>query len=114
MSTLWKAIYLELPTPNIALTIVYFETFLGFTTDFHLKESGYAKVSRDAQSIFLSLRDTPFEPQNCMIYSEDIQGAYQEMKDAGVEICREIKALSVGTTEFSIRIPDGHTFTFFQ
>ena len=114
MSALWKTIYLELPTSDITEAINYFETSLGFTTDFHLIEIGYGKVTRDGQSIFLSQRDGPFEPQSCMIYSEDIQTAYQEMKDAGVEIYREIEALSVGTTEFSIRIFDGHIFTFFQ
>ncbi len=114
MSTLWKTIYLELPTSDIAAAIHYFETYLGFTTDFHLTEIGYGKVSRDDQSIFLSQRDGPFEPRSCMIYSEDIQAAYQEMNDAGVEIYREMERLSVGTTEFSIRISDGHIFTFFH
>lgn len=114
MSALWKTIYPELPTSDIAAAIHYFKTYLGFTTDFHLAEIGYGKVTRDGQSIFLSQRDDPFEPRSCMIYSEDIQAVYQEMKHAGVEIDREIKRLSVGTTEFSIRISDGHIFTFFQ
>ena len=114
MSTLWKTIYLELPTSDTAAAINYFETFLGFATEFHLIEIGYGKVTRDGQSIFLSQRDGPFAPRGCMIYSEDIQTAYKEMKDAGVEIYRGIEALRVGTTEFSIRIIDGHIFTFFQ
>jgi len=114
MSALWKTIYLELPTSDITAAINYFETYLGFTTDFHLIEIGYAKVTREGQSIFLSQRDGPFAPRGCMIYSEDIQTAYHEMKAAGVEIYLGIKALSVGTTEFSIRIIDGHIFTFFE
>jgi len=114
MRTPWKAIYLELPTSDIAAAIHYFETHLGFTTDFHLIEIGYGKITRDDQSIFLSRVDGPFEPRSCMIYTEDIQAAYKEMKDAGVEICREIEALSVGATEFSVRVSDGHIFTIFH
>lgn len=54
MSTPWQSISPELPTSDLSAAIRYFETYLGFATDFHLVDIGYGKVTRDGQSVFLS------------------------------------------------------------
>jgi predicted enzyme related to lactoylglutathione lyase len=114
MNTRWHSIDPELPTTDIQSSLKYFERHLGFTTVFHLEESGYAKTARDGNAIFLARVSTPFEPRTCMIYTEDIHQVYRELVDSGATITSEPKQLSVGTTEFSIVIPDGHVFTFFS
>ncbi len=114
MKTTWHSISPELPVSDLSSAIGFFETHMGFITDFQLDDIGYGKVSRDGQSVFLSVAEPPFEPRTCMIYSEDIQASYQEMKNAGLTITSELRTLSVGSTEFSVRVTDGHIFTFFQ
>lgn len=114
MKTPWQSIIPELPTADLAAAIRYFETYLGFTVEFALPEIGYGKISRDGHELFLAQTSAAFEPRTCMIYTEDIESTYREMQESKVTIASELRKLDVGSTEFSIRICDGHIFTFFH
>lgn len=114
MATTWREITPELPTNDLCKTLAYFETHLGFSTVFHLPGAGYAKIERNERSLFLCQVAGSLEPRTCMVYVDDIEASYRELAAAGATIHAEPRLLSAGTTEFSIRVPDGHIFTFFH
>jgi uncharacterized protein (DUF427 family)/predicted enzyme related to lactoylglutathione lyase len=101
-------------------SLAFYEGGLGFNGDRYA--DNFAIVSRDGQSIFLALTDTPIVPHwhvvekmwNAYVRVDDIDAYYQEVQGRGTEIDYSLYDAPHGMREFGVTDPDGHDVAFGQ
>lgn len=104
-----------LPSSDLRKTIDYYVDLLGFRYGFNAGTFG--GVRRDALEIhfFRLPPGAPAGKSGCRIEVTDIRGLYRACREAGVvDPAGDIAAQPWGTTEFSVRDPDGNTLTFVE
>ena len=101
---------------NIAKTIAFYKTILGFDKLGYMDEN-YAVIGRDKVEIHFWKCDNKIHPENtsCYIYVQDINTLYKEMKHAGVVHPNgPIEDKPYGIREFAILDQDGNLIKFGQ
>jgi len=104
-----------LPVANLRRAIDFYVDTLGFRLGFNA--GSYGGVRRDAIEIHFSRIDaaTPAERTGCRIEVTEIHGLYTEFRDKGViDPQGDIAPKPWGTTEFTVRDPDGNALTFVE
>ena len=104
-----------LPVANLRQAIDFYVDVLGFRLGFNA--GSYGGVRRDAIEIHFSREEAggAGERSGCRIEVTEIRRLYSEFKDKGVvDAGGEIAAQPWGTTEFTVRDPDGNALTFVE
>jgi catechol 2,3-dioxygenase-like lactoylglutathione lyase family enzyme len=107
-----------LPVANLRRAIDFYVDTLGFRLGFNA--GSYGGVRRDAIEIHFSRADVAggvngSERSGCRIEVTEIRNLYSEFKDRGVIATDgDIAAQPWGTTEFTVRDPDGNALTFVE
>ncbi|PHX97450.1 MAG: glyoxalase [Gemmatimonadetes bacterium] len=104
-----------LPVANLRRAIDFYVDTLGFRLGFNAGTFG--GVRRDAIEIHFSLADeaSPGERTGCRIEVTEIHGLYRAFRDAGaIDPAGDIGPKPWGTTEFTVRDPDGNALTFVE
>lgn len=104
-----------LPVANLRRAIDFYVDVLGFRLGFNA--GSYGGVRRDAIEIHFARIDaaTPAERTGCRIEVTEIHGLYTEFRDKGViDPQGDIAPKPWGTTEFTVRDPDGNALTFVE
>lgn len=111
-------------TTDLGRTLTYFDTHLGFETQFQYGEPPhFAGAIRDGTSIFFRrLDEAPAWPSekydaellDVYIVVEDLKALYAEYDDRGIEFHRELAAMPWDFTEFVVRDIDGRLLCFGQ
>jgi catechol 2,3-dioxygenase-like lactoylglutathione lyase family enzyme len=104
-----------LPVANLRRAIDFYVDTLGFRLGFNA--GSYGGVRRDAIEIHFSRSDVAngAERSGCRIEVTDIRRLYSEFKERGVvDASGDIAAQPWGTTEFTVRDPDGNALTFVE
>jgi catechol 2,3-dioxygenase-like lactoylglutathione lyase family enzyme len=103
-----------LPVANLRQAIDFYVDILGFRLGFNA--GSYGGVRRDAIEIhFARMEGAGGAPSGCRIEVSEIRRLYSEFKDRGVvDAAGEIAAQPWGTTEFTVRDPDGNALTFVE
>lgn len=104
-----------LPVANLRQAIDFYVDVLGFRLGFNA--GTYGGVRRDAIEIHFSRTDeaNAGERSGCRIEVTEIRKLYSDFKDRGViDPAGEIAAKPWGTTEFTVRDPDGNALTFVE
>lgn len=104
-----------LPVANVRQAIDFYVDVLGFRLGFNA--GTYGGVRRDAIEIhFLGVDAGPAgERSGCRIEVTEIRRLYSEFRDRGVVAqADELAAKPWGTTEFTVRDPDGNALTFVE
>jgi catechol 2,3-dioxygenase-like lactoylglutathione lyase family enzyme len=104
-----------LPVANLRRAIDFYVDILGFKLGFNA--GSYGGVRRDAIEIHFSRADVAdgAERSGCRIEVTEIRKLYSEFKDRGVIDAKgDIAAQPWGTTEFTVRDPDGNALTFVE
>ncbi|MDQ8165497.1 MAG: VOC family protein [Gemmatimonadota bacterium] len=104
-----------LPVANLRRAIDFYVDTLGFRLGFNA--GSYGGVRRDAIEIHFARTevDAPRDRSGCRIEVTEIRKLYSEFKDRGViDPAGDIAAQPWGTTEFTVRDPDGNALTFVE
>lgn len=104
-----------LPVANLRRAIDFYVDTLGFRLGFNA--GSYGGVRRDAIEIHFARTevDAPRERSGCRIEVTEIRKLYSEFKERGViDPGGDIAAQPWGTTEFTVRDPDGNALTFVE
>jgi catechol 2,3-dioxygenase-like lactoylglutathione lyase family enzyme len=104
-----------LPVANLRRAIDFYVDVLGFRLGFNA--GSYGGVRRDAIEIHFSRADVAngSERSGCRIEVTEIRKLYSEFKDRNVIDAKgDIAAQPWGTTEFTVRDPDGNALTFVE
>lgn len=103
-----------LPVANLRQAIDFYVDVLGFRLGFNA--GSYGGVRRDAIEIhFSNAEGASGERSGCRIEVTEIRKLYSEFREKGViDPGRDIAAQPWGTTEFTIRDPDGNALTFVE
>ena len=104
-----------LPVANLRRAIDFYVDTLGFRLGFNA--GSYGGVRRDAIEIHFSKTDetNAGERSGCRVEVTDIRRLYSDSKEKGVVASDgEIAAQPWGTTEFTVRDPDGNRLTFVE
>jgi catechol 2,3-dioxygenase-like lactoylglutathione lyase family enzyme len=104
-----------LPVANLRRAIDFYVDTLGFRLGFNA--GSYGGVRRDAIEIHFSRIEGELggERSGCRIEVTDIRRLYAEFKDRNVvDAAGDIAAQPWGTTEFTVRDPDGNALTFVE
>lgn len=104
-----------LPVANLRRAIDFYVDTLGFRLGFNA--GSYGGVRRDAIEIHFARTDAAngSEQAGCRIEVTDIRRLYSEFRDKGViGDGGDIAAQPWGTTEFTVRDPDGNALTFVE
>ena len=112
----------QLRTTDLAESIRFYTTLLGFTLEFQY-EDFYAGVRAGEHVIHLKLVDD-IDPSiafvardehfHLYLKTDDVVAAADRLRSAGVHIEREVQETPWGTREFAIRDNQGHTLYFGQ
>ena len=112
----------QLRTTDLAESIGFYTTQLGFTLEFQY-EDFYAGVRAGEHVIHLKLVDD-MDPSIAFVAREehfhlylktdDVVAAADRLRSTGVHIEREVQETPWGTREFAIRDNQGHTLYFGQ
>lgn len=113
-----------LPVANLRRAIDFYVDVLGFRLGFNA--GSYGGVRRDAIEIHFARTDAapatgsagapgPAERSGCRIEVTEIRKLYTEFREKGVlDPAGDIAAQPWGTTEFTVRDPDGNALTFVE
>ena len=104
-----------LPVADLRTSIDFYVDVLGFRLGFNA--GSYGGVRRDAIEIhfFRAEASAPVERSGCRIEVTDIRRLYSDFRDRGViDPAGDIAAQPWGTTEFTVRDPDGNALTFVE
>lgn len=104
-----------LPVANLRRAIGFYVDQLGFRLGFNA--GSYGGVRRDAIEIHFSRTDdaTPGERSGCRIEVTEIRRLYSAFREKGVIAPDgDIGPKPWGTTEFTVRDPDGNALTFVE
>jgi catechol 2,3-dioxygenase-like lactoylglutathione lyase family enzyme len=104
-----------LPVANLRQAIDFYVDTLGFRLGFNA--GSYGGVRRDAIEIHFNRVDgsNGGERSGCRIEVTDIRRLYAEFRERGViDPAHDIAAQPWGTTEFTVRDPDGNALTFVE
>lgn len=110
----------QLRTTDLAASIRFYTTQLGFTLEFQY-EDFYAGVRTGENVIHLKLVDDPDpsiefvdrdEHFHLYLQTDDVTAAAEQLRRAGVRLEREVQDTAWGTREFVIRDDQGHTLYF--
>ncbi len=104
-----------LPVANLRRAIDFYVDTLGFRLGFNA--GYYGGVRRDAIEIHFARTDVdaPRERSGCRIEVTEIRKLYSEFKErAVIAPTGDIAAQPWGTTEFTVRDPDGNALTFVE
>ena len=112
----------QLRTTDLAESIGFYTTQLGFTLEFQY-EDFYAGVRAGEHVIHLKLVDD-IDPSiafvardehfHLYLKTDDVVAAADRLRSTGVHIEREVQETPWGTREFAIRDNQGHTLYFGQ
>jgi catechol 2,3-dioxygenase-like lactoylglutathione lyase family enzyme len=112
----------QLRTTNLADSIAFYTTKLGFTLDFQ-HEDFYAAVRSADHVIHLKLVDEPDPSVDFVARGEhfhlyfqidDVSSAAESLRRQGVRLTEDVHETTWGTTEFTITDNQGHTLYFGQ
>jgi catechol 2,3-dioxygenase-like lactoylglutathione lyase family enzyme len=112
----------QLRTTDLAASIGFYTTRLGFTLEFQY-EDFYAGVRADGHVIHLKLVDEvdpsiAFVDQgehfHLYLETDDVVAAAERLRLVGVDFEREVHETPWGTREFVIKDDQGHTLYFGQ
>jgi len=110
-------IVIQLRTTNLAESIRFYTTTLGFTLEFEY-EDFYAGVRAGGQVVHLKLVDEPDpsieyveDGEHFHLYLEtaDVGAAADHLRQRGVALVRDVQETPWGTRECVIRDDQGHT-----
>lgn len=104
-----------LPVADLRRAIDFYVDTLGFRLGFNA--GTYGGVRRDAIEIhfFRATGADAADRSGCRVEVTDIRRLYSEFRDRGaVDPDGDIAAQPWGTTEFSVRDPDGNRLTFVE
>jgi catechol 2,3-dioxygenase-like lactoylglutathione lyase family enzyme len=104
-----------LPVANLRRAIDFYVDTLGFRLGFNA--GTYGGVRRDAIEVHFTKADAadPGDRFGCRIEVTDIRRLYSDFRAKGVvDPDGDIAARPWGTTEFTIRDPDGNALTFVE
>ena len=110
-------IVIQLRTTNLAESIRFYTTTLGFTLEFEY-EDFYAGVRAGGQVVHLKLVDEPDpsieyveDGEHFHLYLEtaDVGAAADHLRERGVALVRDVHETPWGTRECVIRDDQGHT-----
>jgi len=112
----------QLRTTDLAASIGFYTTRLGFTLEFQY-EDFYAGVRADRHVIHLKLVDD-VDPSiafvdrgehfHLYLETDDVAAAAERLRLAGVDFERDVHETPWGTREFVIKDDQGHTLYFGQ
>jgi catechol 2,3-dioxygenase-like lactoylglutathione lyase family enzyme len=112
----------QLRTRNLASTIAFYTTRLGFTLEFEYDDF-YAGVRADGNMVHLK-RIEETDPSiefvdegghfHLYLETDDIEGTAERLKRAGVPLERDVHERAWATRELVIRDDQGHTLYFGQ
>ena len=112
----------QLRTTDLAASIDFYTTKIGFTLDFQY-EDFYAGLRAGDQVVHLKLIDEPdpsieFVAQgehfHLYIETDDASAAADSFRHNGVDLVKDVHETAWGTLEFIIRDDQGHTLYFGQ
>ena len=102
-----------LPAADLRRAIDFYVDVLGFRLGFNA--GSFGGVRRDAIEIHFSRTDASGERSGCRIEVTEIRRLYSEFREKGViDPDGDIAAKPWGTTEFTVRDPDGNALTFVE
>ena len=110
----------QLRTTDLARSIDFYTTKIGFTLDFQY-EDFYAGLRAGDRVIHLKLIDTPDpsiqfvargEHFHLYIQTADASAAADSLRRKGVDLVTDVHKTAWGTLEFTIRDDQGHTLYF--
>ncbi|MBM4194208.1 MAG: VOC family protein [Gemmatimonadetes bacterium] len=108
-----------LPVADVRRAIEFYVDVLGFRLGFNA--GTYGGVRRDAIEIHFTRGDAgepgsaPVERSGCRVEVTDIRRLYSDFRDRGVIAADgDIGPKPWGTTEFTVRDPDGNALTFVE
>ena len=104
-----------LPVANLRRSIDFYVDVLGFRLGFNA--GSYGGVRRDAIEIHFARTENGgvAERSGCRIEVTEIRKLYAEFRGKGVvDPTGDIAAQPWGTTEFTVRDPDGNALTFVE
>jgi uncharacterized glyoxalase superfamily protein PhnB len=102
----------ELPVADVERAQEHYRDALGFDLGWLYPDKQIGAVSRDDVAIFFRKRTPPFEPAVHWVFTEDIDGSYEELKSSGANIAEPLETKPWGLRQFTVEDLDGNLFYF--
>jgi uncharacterized glyoxalase superfamily protein PhnB len=100
----------QLPVEDVEKAQVYYKEMLGFEISWTYPDKSMGAVARGGTAIFFARANGPIEPNIHWIFSENIDLAYAEFMNRGVDIIEPIENKPWNLRQFAIRDLNGHIF----
>jgi uncharacterized glyoxalase superfamily protein PhnB len=106
-------------TEDLASTVEFYTTTLGFKCDNIIEELGWASLSKDSVSLMLRRPDAnteydkPIFTGSFYFGTDDVDGLWNELKDKA-SVCYGIENFNYGMREFAIYDNNGYLLQFGQ
>jgi predicted enzyme related to lactoylglutathione lyase len=111
MSVEFKHVSPTLPCWNVRATMEMYRDVLGFNINW-IWDDYFGSVGNDQVEIFFQKTRQEIEPQTMYFYVDNADQLCQEFKDAGADVCEDIKSTPWGMREFLVRDNSGHLLRF--
>ena len=103
-----------LQVADVERSLGFYRDLLGFEVEYSIPEDGeaaYVSLAIPGGTVGLAAAEGPVESASTAIwvYCDDVDAAFGELRDAGVEVCAEPADQPWGERLTSVRDPDGYT-----
>ncbi len=104
----------ELPALDVESAQAFFRDRFGFKVEWLYPGGEIGAVSHGECAIFFRRTDGPIHAGTFWIFSEDVDAAYQELKERGADIIEDIEDKPWGMRQFTIKDLNGNKFHIHQ
>ena len=102
----------ELPVADVERAQRHYRDALGFEIGWLYPDKSIGAVSRGRLAIFFRKKEQPFEPAVHWVFSEDLDGLYNELRSLGANVVEPLELKPWGLRQFTVKDLDGHLFYF--
>jgi len=100
----------ELPVSDVQSAQCYYRDRFGFKIEWLYPGGEIGAVSNGTCAIFFRRTEGPIHPGVFWIFAEDVDAAYQDLKDRGADIVDHLEDKPWGMRQFTIRDMNGNKF----
>ena len=102
----------EIPVVNLADSLAYYRTKLGFEVVSEFPDGSYAVVQRDNVAIHLFEDGAEWRPAGVHIFTGELEALHDELRSAGAAVTQDIERKPWGNREFRVSDPSGNQLKF--
>lgn len=110
----WLHVMPRIPVTDMERSLTYYQEALDFRANWHTPNgAAYCVASGQIEMLLLTTwtGDGAPPPQSAYVFVEDPDSLCAEYQQAGADIVQTVDTRPYGMRDFTVRDPDGHTFT---